>query len=102
MTTTTITKTTITKDRDLITYANGEWAHFQKDGTILASLPHNSTAIEFWYYNLADQELVVQYKSSETFYHYEGVPFSVIFDLMLADSLGAFIAKEVKPNYSVA
>jgi hypothetical protein len=97
-----MTTTTITKQNDLITYANGEWAHFQLDGTILASLPHNSTAIEFWYYNLSHQMLVVQYKSSETYYHYDGVPFSVIFDLMLADSLGAFIAKEVKPNYSVA
>lgn len=97
-----MTTTTITKDKDLITYANGEWAHFQRNGTVLASCPNNSSAVQFWYYNLAEQELVVQYKKSETFYHYENVPFSVIFDLMLADSLGAFIAKEVKPKYSVA
>lgn len=97
-----MTTTTITKDKDLITYANGEWAHFQRDGQVLASCPNNSSAVQFWYYNLSDQELVIQYKKSETFYHYENVPFSVIFDLMLADSLGAFIAKEVKPKYSVA
>ena len=97
-----MTTTTITKDKDLITYANGEWAHFQRDGKVLASCPNNSSAVQFWYYDLAEQKLVVQYKSSETFYHYEGVPFNVVFDLMLADSLGHFIAKVVKPNYSVA
>lgn len=46
--------------------------------------------------------LVVQYKNSDTFYRYEGVPFTAMFALMSADSLGAFIAREIKPNYSVA
>lgn len=85
-----------------LTYANDEWAHFQRDGQILASCPKNSSAVQFWYYNLSDQELVVQYKKSETFYHYEGVPFPTMFALMSADSLGAFIAREIKPNFSVA
>jgi len=94
--------TTITKtSTDTLTYANGETAYFY-EGNILSSITKNSTAIQFWYYDLTTTKLVVQYKSSETFYHYEGVPFQVIFDLLLADSLGQFIAKVVKPNYSVA
>jgi len=97
-----MTATTITKQNDTITYANGESAYFQQGGKILASLPSNSSAIEFWYYELTTNELTVQYKSTPTYYKYEGVPFNVVFDLMLADSLGSFIAKEVKPNYSVA
>lgn len=97
-TTTAITK----KTDDCLAYANGEHAFFMYEGSILSSMPKNSTAIKFWYYDLNDKKLVVQYKSSDTFYHYEGVPFQVVFDLMLADSLGQFIAKVVKPNYSVA
>ena len=95
--------TTITKNTtDTLTYANGETACFIMDGKYLSSVVRNSTAIQFWYYDLNANKLVVQYKSSETYYHYEGVPFQVVFDLMLADSLGHFIAKVVKPNYSVA
>lgn len=95
--------TTITKTaEDSLTYANGENAYFIMDGKYLSSVTKNSTAIGFWYYDLNAKKLVVQYKSSDTYYHYEGVPFQVIFDLMLADSLGHFIAKVVKPNYSVA
>lgn len=98
MTTTTITK----KDTDCLAYANGEHAFFIMEGKFLASMPQESSAIKFWSYDLANGDLTVQYKSSLTFYKYEGVPFQVIFDLMLADSLGHFIAKVVKPNYSVA
>lgn len=95
--------TTITKTAyGSLAYANGENAHFIMDGRYLSSVVRNSTAIGYWYYDLKTNALVVQYKSSETYYRYEGVPFQVVFDLMLADSLGHFIAKVVKPNYSVA
>lgn len=98
MSNTTITK----KNTNCLGYANEENAFFIEEGKFLASLPQNSSAINFWTYELKTGELTVQYKSSETFYKYEGVPFQVIFDLMLADSLGQFVAKVVKPNYSVA
>lgn len=97
-----MTATTITKQNNTITYANDEWAHFLQDGTILSSVTRNSSAVKFWFYDLTNKQLTVQYAKSETYYRYEEVPFQVIFDLMLADSLGSFIAKEVKPNYSVA
>jgi hypothetical protein len=94
---------TITKrDTDCLAYSNNEHAFFIIEGAYLASSPKNSSAVQFWSYDIANGTLTVQYKSSPTFYRYESVPFQVIFDLMLADSLGQFIAKVVKPNYSVA
>lgn len=84
----------------LIDYANQEMAVVENDS--ISSIPKNSTAIQFWSYTIKTSELAVQYKSSKTAYRYEGVPFSTIFALMWADSLGAFIAKEIKPNFSVA
>lgn len=94
---------TITKrDTNCLTYSNDEMAFFLGNGEYLSSVPKNSSAIQYWSYDLVNRQLTVQYQSSNTFYRYEGVPFQVIFDLMLADSLGHFIAKVVKPNYSVA
>ena len=85
---------------DCLTYANDEWAWVSKD--YIASSPMHSSAIGFWKYEVGTQLLIVKYKNSETFYTYEGVPFPTMFALMSADSLGAFIAREVKPNFSVA
>lgn len=82
-----------------IDYANGEMAIVGK--TYIMSWPTNSTAIAEWTYRPAEQHLVVAYKNSTTTYIYEGVPMSVIFAMLTADSLGAFIAREVKPNYGV-
>ena len=85
---------------DCVTYANDEWAWVS--GDYIASHTKHSTAIAWWKYEVSTQFLVVQYKNSDTFYRYEGVPFTAMFALMSADSLGAFIAREIKPNYSVA
>jgi hypothetical protein len=81
-------------------YANGEMAWF-RDNSIASSTMY-STAIAYWTYDVVTKDFIVKYKSSETYYTYEGVPHSVIFDMMFADSLGAFIAKTIKPTYSVA
>jgi hypothetical protein len=83
-----------------VTYANDELAFIT--GDYIASCPLHSTAISWWKYETKTNELVVKYKSSETYYYYVGVPFSAMFALMSADSLGAFIAKEIKPNFSIA
>lgn len=82
-----------------IGYANSETAYV--GSTYIWSYPRHSTAIAEWEYRPDRQTFVVVYKASETRYLYEGVPMSVIFSMMTADSLGAFIAREVKPNYSV-
>lgn len=85
---------------DCLTYANDEWAWVSKD--YIASSPMHSSAIGFWSYEVVTQLLIVKYKNGDTFYTYEGVPFPTMFALMSADSLGAFIAREIKPNFSVA
>ena len=93
---------TLTYDTDnnpCVTYANNEWAWVREEH--ISSSTRYSTAIEWWQYNVKTNKLVVQYKNSETFYNYYGVPFALVFALMTADSLGAFIAKEIKPHYSV-
>lgn len=99
-----MSETTLTplanNDTKGVLYANKEMAWFSDD-TIGSSTMY-STAIAFWSYNIISKEFVVKYRSSDTYYTYEQVPYSVIFDLMFADSLGAFIAKEIKPLYSVA
>lgn len=82
-----------------IDYANGEWAMVSKNS--VWSHPSNSTAIKAWDYFPASKRLTVVYKNSDKAYYYEGVPMGVIFAMMTADSLGAFIAREVKPHYSV-
>ena len=84
----------------VIEYTNNETAIVSDDR--IGSICLNSSAIGYWTYNTKTNGLTVQYKSSETFYDYVGVPFSTIFAPMNADSLGAFIAREIKPNFSVA
>jgi hypothetical protein len=82
-----------------IDYANGECAYVTSRN--IWSQPDHSSAIDEWTYRPVNQTLEVVYKNNPTQYIYEGVPMSVIFSMMTADSLGVFIAKEVKPKYSV-
>lgn len=100
MNTTTITHDTTTqKGIDYIGYANGEIA--MATATAISSCPKYSEAIAYWDYNVADKMLVVRYMSSSRFYYYKEVPYTVIFGLLTADSIGAYIAKEIKPNYEM-
>lgn len=82
-----------------LNYANGEMAWIT--GDYVSSSCQHSSAIGFWNYDVVTKNLIVRYKSSEKFYRYEGVPYAVIIEMMFADSLGVFIAKTIKPNYSV-
>lgn len=82
-----------------LVYANGEKAWVRDDR--ISSLPDKSTAIGWWSYQTTTKQLCVQYRSSETYYYYEGVPYGVVIEMMFADSLGSFIAKNIKPHYSV-
>jgi hypothetical protein len=93
---------TLTYDTDnnpCVTYANNEWAFVREEH--ISSSTKYSTAIDWWRYGVKSNILTVKYKNSETFYDYEGVPFALMFALMSADSLGAFIAKEIKPIYGL-
>lgn len=82
-----------------ITYANNECAIVAK--AFIYSFPENSTAVAEWTYRPAEQTLSVIYKNGDTRYTYEGVPMSTVFAMLTAESLGAFIAREVKPNFGV-
>jgi hypothetical protein len=97
------TTTTLTHSKnqygEFIAYANGETAIVRKDS--VSSCTDHSEAIRYWSYDVRNQTLTVQYRKSDTFYRYEEVPYAVIFALLTAESLGAYIAKEVKPNYGV-
>lgn len=90
-----------------IDYANGESAvvddsiGYGVGKTFIWSQPKHSTAIAKWEYRTHEQTLTVTYKNSDTRYTYEGVPISVMFDLLMANSLGGFIARVVKPNYGL-
>lgn len=81
-----------------VDYANGEMAFIDPSGDI-RSAPKHSSAVKFWSWR--EGTLCVIYQSSDTMYYYEGVPVTLAWELMLAESVGAFIAKRVKPNYEV-
>lgn len=83
----------------MVTYANNEWAWVKEDS--IASYTTYSTAVQWWRYEAKYGILTVQYKNNDTYYKYEGVPFYTVFAMLTADSLGAFIAREVKPHFSV-
>lgn len=82
-----------------LNYANGEMAWITDDN--VRSSCTNSTAIQYWDYNVVTKSLIVKYHSGDKFYTYEGVPYAVIIGMMFADSLGSYIAKSIKPYYSV-
>lgn len=84
---------------EFIDYANGETAVIRKNS--IASCPDHSEAISYWSYDVEYKTLIVHYKKSENYYRYSEVPYTVIFALMTANSLGAYIAKEIKPNHEV-
>jgi len=80
-----------------IVTASGDNA-FQ-NGERIGSFATESKSVEYWSYDAEQKELTVQYKSSKAFYIYASVPFSTLFGLLTAESIGSFVAKEVKPNY---
>lgn len=85
-----------------ITYANDEMAFVDNRKNTVSSVCDNSTAIRWWQYDVTKNELVVLYKNNPTYYHYAGVPYSTLFAMLSADSLGAFVAKEIKPNFTLS
>ncbi len=66
-----------------------------EDGTLMGR--PESSAITMWVY-LTVGILALTYKGGKT-YHYRAVPFTVIAQMLTADSVGAFVNAVVKPNY---
>lgn len=81
----------------VIQYGDGESASVKGDN--ITSLPGRSSAVGYWNWNKGN--LTVKYRGSQDFYRYIGVSLGAVLRMMNAESLGAFIATEVKPNYEV-
>ena len=94
----TVTPLTFQPEVLCVDYANGEMAFIDPNGDIRSSLTHSS-AVKFWKWS--NGTLAVIYQSSDKMYEYEGVPVTLVWEIMLAESVGAFIAKRVKPHYGV-
>jgi hypothetical protein len=56
-----------------------------------------SSAISMWSY--FENTLTVTYTANDKMYHYKDVPFTVIAQMLTAESVGKFINVVVKPNY---
>lgn len=66
------------------------------DGSMVCSYP-KSTAISQWVWLANVETLAVVWGDKR--YHYRGVPFRVIHEMMRTESLGRFMVTTVKPNY---
>lgn len=66
----------------------------------LFSFSPESSAVKYISYLMADERLSVTYSNGQT-YFYDEVKFPTVIQLLDADSVGAFIAKQIKPNYKV-
>lgn len=82
----------------VIHYGDGEMAFLRKDA--ISSVMSRSEAVAYWQWFRG--ELTVQYQGSEAYYRYKGVSLATVFGLMNAESAGAFVATQIKPNHEVA
>jgi hypothetical protein len=74
-------------------------AHFFSDGSAIVAWT-DSSAISNWQWTPGF--FSVNYKSSGTIYFYYNIPFSTIVGLLATDSVGKFIATEIKAKFPVA
>jgi hypothetical protein len=74
-------------------------AHVFSDGNAIVTYV-DSSAISNWQWT--PQFFSVTYKSSKTVYFYHGIPFTTIVGLLATQSVGKFIATEIKAKFPVA
>jgi hypothetical protein len=77
---------------------NGTFIVFD-DGTLMGH--PESSAVTEWHYLVHTATLVVEYKGSPKQYFYEEVPSYKVFQMLASESIGAFIAKAIKPHHQV-
>jgi hypothetical protein len=77
---------------------NGTFIVFA-DGTLMGH--PESSAVSEWNYLVHTATLVVEYKGSTKQYFYEEVPSYKVFQMLASESIGAFIAKAIKPHHQV-
>jgi hypothetical protein len=64
-----------------------------EDGALLGR--PESSAVEMWVYLPQSQTLSIHYKGGKN-YHYHNVPFTVVMQMLTADSFGKFVNVVVK------
>lgn len=66
----------------------------------VSCLVKNSTSIRYWAWYR--ETLTVEFvQSPDKFYFYQAVPYDRVIELLSADSVGSFVAREIKPNYEL-
>lgn len=70
-----------------------------KNGSFVCTEPASAVITE-WVYLAEKHVLSVTWGDKK--YFYKEVPFSTVYAMMKAESLGKFLNAEVKPNYQVA
>ena len=66
---------------------------------VLATVP-NSTNIQSFGYDRDVQLLIVQFKGSDKFYLYHGVPAEIYAQMEQAPSVGKFLSESIKGKYT--
>ncbi len=61
-------------------------------------LPVVATTIKRMGYDTSTQTMAIEFKS-DTLYHYYNVPKQVYLDMLNSESIGSFLAKEIKDKY---
>ena len=67
------------------------------DGTLIGY--PESSAVTLWMYS--NSHLTITYTGGKS-YHYQEVPFTVVAQMLTAESIGKFVNAVVKPNYKFA
>jgi hypothetical protein len=70
------------------------------DDGVIVGYPESS-AVKDWTYLTHTQTLVVTFTSSTKEYFYNDVPAYKVFQMLASESIGAFIAKAIKPHHEV-
>lgn len=80
-----------------ITTTNGEAKLMSLLGGSVVFNPKSTAVTEIVYVG-SNKHLTVTYTNGGKYYYY-GVEFPTVIELLGADSVGSFIAKQIKPNY---
>ena len=96
-----MTSTATFTHKSLNPLPSGNGAFSVLENSSLIVYPEGSSAIESVHYLASSNTLCVMYKGNTTNYHYQDVPATVMFHLLVADSFGKFINAHIKPNYKV-
>jgi hypothetical protein len=85
----------------IATLAGGHELRYHDDFKMLSSYP-NSSSVYRWSYDTEFQKLLVTFQSNkDKTYLYDDVTTDTLVRLIVAPSVGSFIATVIKPNHTV-